>query len=158
MIEYLNIWTSTPLQMKRHKQSSSTATPKPSTFQQYWQKIGSDRHRQDAHILVVCNQHRKKSLILKIPAKNGKAVQLYEVRTTEWNWPPWRNSETDQCLYLSHSTRTIQHSSIAYQTILLKQTLVIDRPPTPTQEISSWQRPSKKKKYLSAIPEQGRRT
>jgi hypothetical protein len=27
--------TSTPLQMKRRKQSSSTATPKPSTFQQY---------------------------------------------------------------------------------------------------------------------------
>jgi hypothetical protein len=25
----------------------------------------------------------KKTLILKIPAKNGKAVQLYEVRTTE---------------------------------------------------------------------------
>jgi hypothetical protein len=25
----------------------------------------------------------KKPLILKIPAKNGKAVQLYEVRTTE---------------------------------------------------------------------------
>jgi response regulator of citrate/malate metabolism len=45
-------------------------------------KKGSDRHRQDAHILVVCNQH-KKTLILKIPAKNGKAVQLYEVRTTE---------------------------------------------------------------------------
>jgi hypothetical protein len=33
-----------------------------------------------------------------------------------------------------------------------------DRPPTPTQEINSWQRPSKKKKYLSAIPEQGRQT
>jgi hypothetical protein len=46
-------------------------------------KKGSDRHRQDAHILVVCNQHRKKPLILKIPAKNGKAVQLYEIRTTE---------------------------------------------------------------------------
>jgi len=45
-------------------------------------KKGSDRHRQDAHILV-CNQHRKKSLILKIPVKNGKAVQLYEVRTKE---------------------------------------------------------------------------
>ena len=27
--------TSAPLQMKRRKQSSSTATPKPSTFQQY---------------------------------------------------------------------------------------------------------------------------
>ena len=38
--------------------------------------------RQDAHILV-CNQHRKNPPILKIPAKNGKAVQLYEVRTTE---------------------------------------------------------------------------
>ena len=45
-------------------------------------KKGSDRHRQDAHILV-CNQHRKNPLIPKIPAKNGKAVQLYEVRTTE---------------------------------------------------------------------------
>jgi hypothetical protein len=33
-----------------------------------------------------------------------------------------------------------------------------DRPPTPTQEICSRRRPSKKKKYLSAIPEQGRRT
>jgi hypothetical protein len=45
-------------------------------------KKGSVRHRQDAHILV-CNQHRKNPPILKIPAKNGKAVQLYEVRTTE---------------------------------------------------------------------------
>jgi hypothetical protein len=33
-----------------------------------------------------------------------------------------------------------------------------DRPPTPTHEICSGRRPSKKKKYLSAIPEQGRRT
>jgi hypothetical protein len=32
-----------------------------------------------------------------------------------------------------------------------------DRPPTPTHEICSGRRPSKKKKYLSAIPEQGRR-
>jgi len=38
------------------------------------------------------------------------------------------------------------------------ETNIGDRPPTPTQEISSRQRPSKKKKYLSAIPEQGRRT
>ena len=38
------------------------------------------------------------------------------------------------------------------------ETDIGDRPPTPTQEISSWQRPSKKKKYLSTIPEQGRRT
>jgi hypothetical protein len=35
------------------------------------------------------------------------------------------------------------------------QTYIDDRPPTPTQEISSWQRPSKKKKYLSAIPGAG---
>ena len=33
-----------------------------------------------------------------------------------------------------------------------------DRPPTPTHEICRGRRPSKKKKYLSAIPEQGRRT
>ena len=33
-----------------------------------------------------------------------------------------------------------------------------DRPPTPTHEICSRRRPSKKKKYLSAIHEQGRRT
>jgi hypothetical protein len=33
-----------------------------------------------------------------------------------------------------------------------------DRPPTPTHEICSGRRPSKKKKYLSAIPEQSRRT
>ena len=40
------------------------------------------------------------------------------------------------------------------------ETYIGDRPPTltPTREISSWQRPSKKKKYLSAIPEQGRQT
>jgi hypothetical protein len=38
------------------------------------------------------------------------------------------------------------------------ETDIGNRPPTPTREISSWQRPSKKKKYLSAIPEQGRRT
>jgi len=43
---------------------------------------GSYRHRQDAHILVRY-QHRKKPPILKKPAKNGKTVQLYEVRTTE---------------------------------------------------------------------------
>jgi hypothetical protein len=42
-------------------------------------KKGSDRHRQDAHILVVRNQHRKNPLILKIPAKNGKAVQQNEI-------------------------------------------------------------------------------
>jgi hypothetical protein len=30
-----------------------------------------------------------------------------------------------------------------------------DRPPTPTWGISSWQRPSKKKKYLSTIPGAG---
>ena len=40
----------------------------------------------------------------------------------------------------------------------LHETYIGDRPPTPTREISSRQRPSKKKKYLSAIPEQGRRT
>jgi hypothetical protein len=34
-----------------------------------------------------------------------------------------------------------------------QQTDIGDRPPTPTREI----RPRKKKKYLSAIPEQGRR-
>jgi hypothetical protein len=45
-------------------------------------KKRSDRHRQYAHILV-CNQHRKIPPKLKIPAKNGKTVQLYEVRTTE---------------------------------------------------------------------------
>ena len=39
----------------------------------------------------------------------------------------------------------------------LPLTDINDRPPTPTREISSWQRPSKKKEYLSAIPEQGRR-
>ena len=33
-----------------------------------------------------------------------------------------------------------------------------DRPPTATREICSGRRPSKKKKYLSAIPEHGRRT
>jgi hypothetical protein len=33
-----------------------------------------------------------------------------------------------------------------------------DRPPTLTHEICSGRRPSNKKKYLSAIPEQGRRT
>ena len=33
-----------------------------------------------------------------------------------------------------------------------------DRPPTPTRDISCRQRPSKKKKYMSAIPEQGSRT
>ena len=33
-----------------------------------------------------------------------------------------------------------------------------DRPPTPTHEICSGRRPSKKKKLLSAIPEQGSRT
>jgi hypothetical protein len=38
------------------------------------------------------------------------------------------------------------------------QTDIDDRPPTPTREISSWQRPTKKKKYFSAILEQGRRT
>ena len=38
------------------------------------------------------------------------------------------------------------------------ETDIGDRPPTPTREISSRQRPSKKKKYMSAIPEQGRRT
>ena len=40
------------------------------------------------------------------------------------------------------------------------ETDIGDRPstPTPTWEINSWQRPSKKKKYLSAIPEKGRRT
>jgi hypothetical protein len=38
------------------------------------------------------------------------------------------------------------------------ETDIGNRPLTPTREISSWQRPSKKKKYLSAIPEQGRRT
>jgi len=38
------------------------------------------------------------------------------------------------------------------------ETDIGDRPPTPTREISSRQRHSKKKKYLSAIPEQGRRT
>ena len=40
----------------------------------------------------------------------------------------------------------------------LHETYIGDRPPTPTREISSRQRPSKKKKYLFAIPEQGRRT
>jgi hypothetical protein len=45
-------------------------------------KKGSDRHRQDAHILV-CNQHRKKTTHTEDTSKNGKAVQLYEVRTTE---------------------------------------------------------------------------
>jgi hypothetical protein len=33
-----------------------------------------------------------------------------------------------------------------------------DRPPTPTREICSGRKPSKKKKYFSAIPEHGRRT
>ena len=37
-------------------------------------------------------------------------------------------------------------------------TYIGDRPPTPTHDICSGRRPSKKKKYLSAIPEQGRRT
>ena len=37
------------------------------------------------------------------------------------------------------------------------ETDIGDRPPTPTWEINSRQRPSKKKKHLSAIPEQGRR-
>jgi hypothetical protein len=40
----------------------------------------------------------------------------------------------------------------------IPQTDIGDKPPTPTREISSRQRPRKKKKYLSAIPEQGRRT
>jgi hypothetical protein len=40
----------------------------------------------------------------------------------------------------------------------IPQTDIDDKPPTPTREISSRQRPRKKKKYLSAIPEQGRRT
>ena len=38
------------------------------------------------------------------------------------------------------------------------ETDIGDRPPTPTPVISSRQRPSKKKKYMSAMPEQGRRT
>ena len=33
------------------------------------------------------------------------------------------------------------------------ETDIGDRPPTPTRDISSRQRPSKKKKYMSAIPE-----
>ena len=44
--------TLTLLQMKQGKPTSTTATPKPSIFQQYRQKKGSDRHRQDVHILV----------------------------------------------------------------------------------------------------------
>ena len=68
--------TSTPLQMKQHKQTSTTATPKPSTLQQYWPIKGSDRHRQDVHILV-----------------------------------RYQNKQD--------STRTIQHSSIALQSIHL---------------------------------------
>jgi hypothetical protein len=42
---------------------------------------GSDRHRQDTYKGM--QPTSKKPLILKIPANNGKAVQLYEVRTTE---------------------------------------------------------------------------
>ena len=38
------------------------------------------------------------------------------------------------------------------------ETDIGDRPPTPTCEISSRQRPSKKQKYLSAIPGPGRQT
>ena len=38
------------------------------------------------------------------------------------------------------------------------ETDIGDRPPTPTRDIICRQRPSKKKKYMSAIPEQGRRT
>ena len=38
------------------------------------------------------------------------------------------------------------------------ETDIGDRPPTPTRDISSRQRPSKIKKYMSAIPEQGTRT
>ena len=44
--------TSNHLQMKQCKQTSTTATPKPSALPTVLTNKGSDRHRQDAHILI----------------------------------------------------------------------------------------------------------
>jgi hypothetical protein len=93
--------------MKQRKSTSTTATLKPSIFQQYRQKKGAIDTRQDIHILV---------------------------------------------RYQNPDDPALVHRSPEYTPDID----IGDRPPT--HEICSGRRPSKKKKYLSAIPEQGRRT
>ena len=86
--------------MKQHKPTSTTATPKPSIFQQYRQKKG---------------------------AINTDKMYIY-----------WFATKTNK---IREYTPDID---------------IGDKPPIPTHEICSGRRPNKK--YLSAIPEQGRRT
>ena len=64
----------------------------------------------------------------------------------------------DESMSLSESFDTDDPALIDHFPDYPPETDIGDRPPTPTQEISSRQKPSKKKKYLSAIPGQGRRT
>ena len=49
------------------------------------------------------------SSIWKKPGHHGTNVQLYEVRTSEANYPIKLNLKTDRCPSQSHSTRTTQH-------------------------------------------------
>ena len=95
--------------MKQHKPTSTTATPKPSIFQQYRQKKGSDRHR------TKCTYTGSLPRPTKFDPDDPVLVDRF----------PEYSPDKD----------------------------IGDRPPTPTREICSGRRPSKKKKFLSAIPE-----
>ena len=107
--------TLTLLKMKQRKPTSTTATPKPSIFQQYRQK------------------------------KSERSTQTRCTYTGSLP-KPTKSVDPDDPALVDRSPEYTPDKDI------------VDRPPTPTREICSGRRPNKKKKYLSAIPEQGRRT
>ena len=107
--------TLTLLKMKQRKPTSTTATPKPSIFQQYRQK------------------------------KSERSTQTRCTYTGSLP-KPTKSVDPDDPALVDRSPEYTPDKDIG------------DRPPTPTREICSGRRPNKKKKYLSAIPEQGRRT
>ena len=92
---------------------------------------------------------------LKISAKNGKTVRSpYNRMKLAYLTTTFR----DGSMSLSESFDMDDPALIDRFPDYTPETDIGDRPPTPTWEISSRQRPSKKQKYLSAIPGPGRRT
>jgi len=119
-------------------------------------KKGSDRHRQDAHILVHY-QHRKKNTDTEDTSEEWKSCTTVRSPYNRMKLA-YLTKFRDGSMSLSESFDPDDPALIDRFPDYTPETDIGDRPPTPTREISSRQRPSKKKKYLSAIPEQGRRT
>ena len=65
--------------MKQHKPTSTTATPKPSIFQQYRQKKGSDRHRQNVHILVRYQDQQNSTRMIQFLSIAFPSIHLIKI-------------------------------------------------------------------------------